>query len=57
MVRVAVQSVLDEHPAGRAGVERALEVFEAGVVGLLAEAKGVPMASLWRPRGQGRVHA
>ena len=52
-----VQSVLEEHPAGRAGVERALEVFEVGVVGLLAEAKGVPMASLWRRHGQGRVHA
>ena len=52
-----MQSVLEEHSAGRAGVERALEVFEAGVVGLLAEAKGVPMASLWWCHGQGRVHA
>ena len=52
-----MQSVLEEHSTGRAGVERALEVFEAGVVGLLAEAKGVPMASLWRRHGQGRVHA
>ena len=52
-----MQSVLAEHPAGRAGVERVLEVFEVGVVGLLAEAKGVPMASLWRRCGQGRVHA
>ena len=49
--------VLAEHPAGRAGVERALEVFEVGVVGLLAEAKGVPMASMWWCCEQGRVHA
>ena len=49
--------VLAEHPAGRAGVERALEVFEAGVVGLLSESKGVPMASLWQRREQGRVQA
>ena len=48
---------MEEHPAGHAGVKHALEVFEAGVVGLLAEAKGVPLASLWRRHGQGRVHA
>ena len=52
-----MQSVLEENPAGRVGVKRALEVFEVGVVGLLAEAKGVPIASLWQRRGQGRVHA
>ena len=52
-----MQLVLAEHPAGHAGVERALEVFEVGIVGLLAEAKGVPMASLRQRREQGRVFA
>ena len=41
----------------RVAVERTLEVFEAGVLGHMAKAKGVLLATLWWCRGLGKAQA
>ena len=52
-----MQQILGEASEGCAAIQLILEVFEAGVLGHVAEAKSVPLVTLWTWHGQCRAQA